>query len=99
MTEGMQTTQSGTQGPPPTETASNAVPDLDMSRFAMALKLARSMGGKLTIADVAERTGVSQATISRAEQGRVIELPLFVALVRWMGLSADELLGIKPNLP
>ena len=48
---------------------------------------------------LAEATGIPQGNISRIERGRIqdIHLSRFVTLMGTLGVSADYLLGLKPE--
>lgn len=48
-----------------------------------------------TLRDVAKETGISPSTLCRIERGEMPDLETFRKLCIWLGVSADEILGIR----
>lgn len=48
-----------------------------------------------SLRDAAEQIGISYATMSRVERCETVSLDVFMKLRLWLGISADEALGIK----
>lgn len=45
--------------------------------------------------DTAQEIGISPSSLSRIERGAGLDLEAFRKLCVWLGISADELLGLK----
>jgi transcriptional regulator with XRE-family HTH domain len=65
-------------------------PGIDLDKLAAHLRTKR---GDRALRGVAQEIGsVSASTLSRIEQGGAPDLPTFVRICAWLGLSADEFL-------
>ena len=54
----------------------------------------RETRGSRTLREVASEIGVSHATLSRIERGKLPDLETFPKICRWLGLDASEVLGL-----
>lgn len=52
-----------------------------------------------SLRDVAREADVSPATLSRIERGAAPDLETFRKLCLWLGVSADEVLGLRQDTP
>lgn len=66
----------------------------DREAFAKAVKIKRVIDLDMGVRGVAKLTGMSAATISRMENGNVIEMDKFITACNWLGVSVCEF--IKP---
>jgi transcriptional regulator with XRE-family HTH domain len=63
-------------------------PGIDLEKLAAHLRTKR--GGR-TLRDVAQEIGgVSASTLSRIEQGSAPDLPTFIRICAWLGVSSDD---------
>jgi len=69
-------------------------PGIDLEKLAAHLRTKRGNRGLRVIAD--EIGGVSASTLSRIEQGNVPDLPTFMRVCAWLGVSPDEF--VEPEL-
>jgi transcriptional regulator with XRE-family HTH domain len=65
-----------------------------MARFAKRIQDKRAGKG---IRDTAKEVGVSPATLSRVENGRVPDLDTFGKICRWLGEDASTYLGTRSS--
>jgi transcriptional regulator with XRE-family HTH domain len=84
-------------------------PSIDLEKLAAQLRTKRGDRGLRVIAE--EIGGVSASTLSRIEQGGAPDLPTFIRVCAWLGMSPDEFVetvsglkrntetNSKPNLP
>ncbi len=69
---------------------------LDVEALYAALD-ARRKSKKLSWRDLAKEAGVSPSTLTRMAQGKRPDVDGFAALVRWLGVSADQYLTGTPT--
>lgn len=63
-------------------------PGIDLGKLAAHLRTKRGGRGLRAISE--EIGGVSASTLSRIEQGSAPDLPTFIRLCKWLGVSTDE---------
>lgn len=63
--------------------------EFDKNQFAYVVKSEREKRS-LSLRDVAAKSGVSAATISRIEKGSLPDMGSFVALVQWLELDGAK---------
>jgi transcriptional regulator with XRE-family HTH domain len=57
----------------------------------------REKRGNVGIREAAKQAGISQATLSRVEAGKMPDLPTFMKLCAWLELDPNTLLGAKKS--
>ncbi len=62
----------------------------DSAAFAKQLRQKRIIDENIDLRTVAQKTGVSPATLSRVEKGRMPELLTYAALCRWLGVPMNQ---------
>lgn len=72
--------------------------EFDAARFYQALDTTRA-ARRLNWKQVAEKSGVSASTLTRLAQGKRPDVDSMAALVAWSGLSADEFVGGRREIP
>lgn len=92
-----ETEQQPRNGKPPTMPSSNGV------RYEVLGQLCaqrRAQEG-LTLRDIEREIGVSASSLSRLENGRIVNAEHVAALVRWLGLTTEQIFGatIVDDLP
>lgn len=55
-----------------------------------ALKTKRTIDHDITMRKLAKQLGVSLATVSRAEEGKMVDLLTYVKLCRWLNEPLDK---------
>lgn len=65
-----------------------------IDRLALRIQERRAGQG---IRDTAREVGVSPATLSRVENGKVPDLETFSKICRWLGENPSVFLGIQPS--
>lgn len=70
------------------KTTRNAI-TFDGARFARAVRIKRNADG-LSLRELSERVQVSPSTLSRVEHAAPLDLPVYVALVRWLNAPFDR---------
>ncbi len=68
----------------------------DVSALHGALDSER-VGRNLTWKDVSAESGVSASTLTRLSQGRRPDVDSLAALTKWLGISADRFMGVRPR--
>lgn len=63
---------------------------LEFEKFNHDLRYTRMVSRRLSMDDVARQTGISKATISRAEKGCNIEISTFLTLCGWMWMNPSD---------
>lgn len=63
-----------------------------MSDFSLFASLVREKRGKQSIRELSKCLGVSAATLSRLERGRVVDVSTYRRMMGWLGLPPE--LGI-----
>jgi transcriptional regulator with XRE-family HTH domain len=61
---------------------------IDLEKLAAHVRTRRGDRGLRVVAE--ELKGVSASTLSRIEQGNVPDLPTFIRICAWLGVSPDE---------
>ena len=69
---------------------------IDLGKFAAHVRTKRGDRGLRAVAE--EIDGVSASTLSRIEQGNIPDLPTFVRICAWLGVSPDEFIGSSFSL-
>ena len=69
---------------------------LDQDALAELGQLVAEKRGKVGIRATAREIGLSPATLSRVENGRLPDLANFTKLCRWLELDPAEVLGFNP---
>jgi transcriptional regulator with XRE-family HTH domain len=62
-------------------------------------QLLRDRRGKGGIRDVAREIGISPATLSRVENGKLPDLDTFSKVCKWLRIDPGEVLGCKNEVP
>lgn len=58
---------------------------------------AERVSRNITWKDVSGQSGVSASTLTRLSQGRRPDVDSLVALINWLGISADRFMGSRPR--
>ena len=70
------------------------MPDFSTGEFAQRLAAARAGRG---VREVAREIGISPATLSRVENGRVPDLETFQKICSWLKVDPGTFLGFRPT--
>ncbi len=62
-------------------------------------QLLRDRRGKGGIREVAREIGISPATLSRVENGKLPDLDTFSKVCKWLKIDPGEVLGYKSSVP
>jgi transcriptional regulator with XRE-family HTH domain len=70
--------------------------EITLKNIGVALRKERSERG---LREVAKEIGISPATLSRVEGGKLPDIETFRKICQWMELDAGEVLETKTNVP
>ena len=70
------------------------MPKITLQNLGPLLKEER---GKRGIREVAKEIGISSATLSRVERGKLPDLDTFTKICNWLSIDPGEVLGCKPQ--
>ena len=59
--------------------------------------LVREKRGGQALRTIGPTLGISASTVCRIEKGQISDLETFITLCWWLDVSADELIGLKPE--
>jgi len=62
----------------------------DGKSFGKAIKTKRIIDDDIDLREAAKKTGISAATLSRIERGRIPDLSTYATLCKWIGCTMEE---------